>query len=350
MPRPTGQDFPVVENSLSPAISAQKFRLPHHFPPLFYPARHFVDTFSKRVSRFITMPSPRLRLFGLLLSLVGSVHSQAQVSITASGTYTQDFDTLITTASATWTDNSTLTNWSAQRTGTGNTIAAGTGSSITGALYSFGTGTASDRALGTLGSATPGGFAYGVIFQNNSGATVTLGTLSYMGEQWRNSAAAAQDVTVWYKIGSSPITNFSAGSDVGWNQLAALTFTSPITGGTAGALDGNASANRASLSASRAVSPLPAANIWPSALATSITRGVIMVWPLIILPCPTPPPPSPSLPLAPRFLAGWRWPARSFTGVANSNAPPEPPTSLRFQSARPGGLFFPKKKRPRTTS
>jgi hypothetical protein len=250
MPRPTGQDFPVVENSLSPAISAQKFRLPHHFPPLFYPARHFVDTFSKRVSRFITMPSPRLRLFGLLLSLVGSVHSQAQVSITASGTYTQDFDTLITTASATWTDNSTLTNWSAQRTGTGNTIAAGTGSSITGALYSFGTGTASDRALGTLGSATPGGFAYGVIFQNNSGATVTLGTLSYMGEQWRNSAAAAQDVTVWYKIGSSPITNFSAGSDVGWNQLAALTFTSPITGGTAGALDGNASANRASLSAS----------------------------------------------------------------------------------------------------
>ncbi len=192
-----------------------------------------------------------MRCLMALVALASGCILQGQVSITATGTYAQDFDTLITSSSATWTDNSTLTHWYAQRSTAGTTIIAGAGTSTTGGLYSFGTGINSDRALGTVGGGASGGsFAYGIVFQNNSGSTATLGTLSYVGEQWRNSAAAAQSITVWYQISSSSITNFGPGNDIGWTSLSALDFTSPITGGAAGSLDGNLTANRVSLSSS----------------------------------------------------------------------------------------------------
>ncbi|MDP1581445.1 MAG: PEP-CTERM sorting domain-containing protein [Candidatus Didemnitutus sp.] len=192
-----------------------------------------------------------LRLFASVAAFSLLAHvGFGQVSITASGTYTQNFDTLISSSSATWTDNSTLANWYAQRSGTGTTIAADTGSGTGGNLYSYGSTSASDRALGSLGSgnAAAGHFAWGVTFQNNAAGTTTLGTLSYVGEQWRNSAAAAQSITVWYQLSSSNITSFTPNIDTGWTQLNGLTFTSPITGGSAGALNGNLSANRTSLS------------------------------------------------------------------------------------------------------
>ncbi len=188
------------------------------------------------------------RSLALAIALTVGNFAFSQVSITATGTYSQDFNSLLASGSATWVDNSTLANWYAQRTAAGSFNLSASAGTSTGGLYSFGTGTNSDRAFGTVGSATPGSFAYGVVFQNNSGSTVTLGALSYVGEQWRNSAAAAQSVTVWYQISGTSITNFSAGNDSGWTSLSALGFTSPITGGTAGNLDGNLSANRTSLS------------------------------------------------------------------------------------------------------
>jgi hypothetical protein len=187
-----------------------------------------------------------MRKIYLLIGLAGllPLFTNAQVSITTTGNYTQNFNSLPSTGSATWTDNSTIANWYAQRSAAGTTIVANDGSSNSGALYSYGTGTNADRALGTLGSGTPGNFAYGVQLQNNSGVTVTDLQVAFTGEQWRNSAAAAQTANFYYKISSTPITALNPNANGTWTAVTALNFTSPITGGTASALDGNAAANR----------------------------------------------------------------------------------------------------------
>src|SRR5690242_15440436 len=79
--------------------------------------------------------------------------TDAQASLPSLGTpYTQNFDTLIFTGTATWADNATITGWYAQRTGSGTTIVASDGGSNAGNLYSYGSTSSQERALGTLGS------------------------------------------------------------------------------------------------------------------------------------------------------------------------------------------------------
>jgi endonuclease/exonuclease/phosphatase family metal-dependent hydrolase len=201
-------------------------------------------------------------LIGGALLLFSQYKALAQtVSMTgSSGSYHQDFNSLISSGSATWADNSSIANWYAQRTGSGSNIVANNGSSNTGNLYSYGTGTSVDRALGSVGSGTAGNFAWGVQLQNNTGAAITNLTVAYTGEQWRNSGAAAQSVTFWYKISNAPISNLNPNSNTGWTQVTALTFASPVTGGTATALDGNASANRVVFSATPISSSLSIPN------------------------------------------------------------------------------------------
>ena len=213
--------------------------------------------FKNRIMRIALLRSePRKlnRSFGglrasLLLALTAGWMGFAQaapVSITASGTYTQNFNGLITSSSATWTDDSTLTSWYAQRSGTGITIVANDGASNSGALYSYGTGTNTDRALGSVGSGTPGNLAWGVLLQNNSASTATIGTVSYTGEQWRKSGVtAAQVVTFWFRTSASLINSLNPGTDnAGWTAVTGLDFSSPINTATATSLDGNATANR----------------------------------------------------------------------------------------------------------
>jgi len=190
-------------------------------------------------------------LSGLAFSLAFVSSAQAQVSVTTLGApVTQNFDTLLTTGSATFTNNSTVPGWFHARTGTGTTIVANDGASNGGNLYSYGTGTTTDRALGTLGSgnAAVGNLFYGIRLQNNSGATITSLQVSYTGEQWRNSAAAAQTAAFSYLIGAPTVTGSLAEFQSAGVAVAALDFTSPITGGTAGALNGNLAANRVALS------------------------------------------------------------------------------------------------------
>lgn len=176
-----------------------------------------------------------------------SQQAKAQVSITTLGIpYTQDFDTLPASGSATFTNNSTIPGWFHARTGTGTTIVANDGSSNAGNLYSYGTGTATDRTLGALnsGNAAIGNIFYGVRLQNNSGTTITALQINYYGEQWRNSAAAAQTISFSYLIGSPTVTGSLAEFQTAGVPVTQLDFTSPITGGTAGALNGNLAANR----------------------------------------------------------------------------------------------------------
>jgi RHS repeat-associated protein len=157
--------------------------------------------------------------------------------------YTQNFNSLPSTGSTyTWTDNSTIAGWYAANSGSLSFNPAGvtTGSTTTGNLYSFGSSGASDRALGSIGSGSSnaGGFFYGVKLTNDTGVTINAITISYVGEQWRNSAAAAQTVSFQYSLST---TGIKTGT---YTSVPALDFTSPVTGGTSGALNGNSTANR----------------------------------------------------------------------------------------------------------
>src|SRR5262249_39389642 len=207
----------------------------------------------KPVRAALHSPSLSLRRLPLLASLIWLMAppAHAQVSLTTLGTpYTQNFDTLPASGSATWTNNSTIPGWYHARTGNGTTIVANDGSSNAGNLYSYGTGTATDRALGSVGSgnAAAGNFFWGVRLQNNTGSTITSLNVSYTGEQWRNSAAAAQTVSFSYLVGSPTVPGSLAEFQSAGVAVPSLDFTSPITGGTAGPLNGNLAANRVALS------------------------------------------------------------------------------------------------------
>jgi predicted extracellular nuclease len=201
---------------------------------------------------------PKLRpwLFAVVLTLTamspgvwGSVAPGA-VGITVFGApVTESFDSLISIGTAAWLNDSTMPGWYHARTGTGTTILASNGGSNAGNLYSYGTGTSSDRALGSVGSgnAAAGNFYWGVRVSNDTGATITSLTVSYTGEQWRNSAAPAQTLEFSYRLGTGlgdALADFTTGGVL----VPQLSFTSPVTGGTAAAIDGNLPQNRVALS------------------------------------------------------------------------------------------------------
>ncbi len=181
-----------------------------------------------------------------------TAHALATISYVGIGSFlNEDFDTL---ASTTWANDSTLTGWNLFRQpapGTAiTTIGVNDGSSNSGSFYSYGTTNSADRALGGLGS---GGSYFGspasgsvagwisVGITNNTGATLDWWGIEYVGEQWRNGNAAAQTMVFEYGYGAT----FDAVA--GWTAPgASWDFTSPTFGGTAGALDGDAPANRTS--------------------------------------------------------------------------------------------------------
>jgi predicted extracellular nuclease len=157
----------------------------------------------------------------------------------------EDFDTL---ASTTETTHTTLpAGWALAESGTGANGAyrGGTGSANSGDTYSFGATGSSERAFGTLrsGSVIP---IIGASFSNDTGGTMTSLDISYIGEQWRAGVAnrgAADRLDFQY---SSDATSLITGT---WTDVDALDFSSPQTSvPAAGALDGNAAANRTAVS------------------------------------------------------------------------------------------------------
>lgn len=197
----------------------------------------------------------RIVLICSVLAILGAaipVITPAQVAM-STGAYTQNFDSLGITA-ASWTDNITLPGWYVAKSATGAVTgySVGTGTSTTGAIYSFGVAGISnitDRALGSVASGTPGNFAYGVRLVNDTATTITNLLVAYTGEQWRNSGADVQSLNFTYRISSNPITDADGGNTNTWMAVPTLNFNAPTTGGTAGALDGNASTNQLILSA-----------------------------------------------------------------------------------------------------
>ena len=180
--------------------------------------------------------------------LIGS-RAGAQIFFSA-GTYSQNFDSLLTSGTVNWTNNLTLPGWyAAKGAADAPTYIANAGNATTGSLYSFGTNgvnPASDRALGSVaGSSTA--YAYGVRFTNDTALTVTNILISFNGEQWRNAngaGAVTNTLAFSYQIANATLTNADAGNSQSWTPFNALDFNSPIVGGSATPLDGNASANR----------------------------------------------------------------------------------------------------------
>ncbi|HMH44648.1 MAG TPA: hypothetical protein VK557_14255, partial [Pyrinomonadaceae bacterium] len=190
-------------------------------------------------------------------------------SITALGSpLTENFDGLSSTVGTgvAWTDNSTISGAYTSQT----TYNVATGSSTTGAMYSFGVAGANpvtDRALGAINSNTTGDIFYGFKLTNNTGANIGALVVSYTGEQWRdagNNPAVAQTINFGYQVATAGVVTDANVPTTGWTGVNVLNFTSPKFTTTAGLLDGNTAANRTAVS-STIVFPTPVANgqeIW----------------------------------------------------------------------------------------
>lgn len=170
----------------------------------------------------------------LLLSIVGSGVSWAQVNISAGNTVTQDFS-IGTTATATlptgWKADKNTTvrlvgSYSTAATATsvagGNTLSSTAGNGI----YNFGagvSGTATDRAVGGLSSSSASKSVNVYVQLTNNGAgSISSFTISYAVEKYRNGSNSAgfsiqmyysTDGTTWTSAGSDFLTSYVADAD-----------------------------------------------------------------------------------------------------------------------------------------
>ena len=184
----------------------------------------------------------------------------APISITGAGSYSQDFNTLTTSTNPTtgtaWADDTTIPHWYADYGGRSLDFYFGTtGNLFTKNFYSFGVegvNPVTDRALGSIaGTGNSDIYTYGVQLENSSGGPITISSLTYTGEQWRNGGKTAADkITFSYQISASLIEDVD-GSDLlpeDWVPITTLDFTSPIGTNSASALDGNSPLNRTVIS------------------------------------------------------------------------------------------------------
>lgn len=199
-----------------------------------------------------------MKLFKTLLAiaaLAALVPAHAVIIVTSPAfTYSENFDTLTTSTTASaWANDSTLNGWSLFiSTGAAPaTIIGSTGSGSTASFTSFGAAASSERALGGLGS---GGTYYGspasgavagwiaVSFTNSSGAALGAFTIGFDGEQWRNSGnTSAQTMVTEYGYGASfaAVSSWTApGGSFNWSSLVNTATAAAVDGNVAGKVAG----------------------------------------------------------------------------------------------------------------
>jgi len=172
--------------------------------------------------------------------VVSTGSGQYSINLSAMGAvYTQKFNSL----SNSGISGSLPTGWSLTEHGPGAnaTYAGSNGSSSAPETYSFGVTSDTDRCLGALQSAAFSSVV-GAMFTNNTGSTIEFLSLGYTGEEWRLGSTGKID-SLQLEL-STDASNLIDGS---WMPLAGLTFSSPVTSGTVGSLNGNAAPNRTSL-------------------------------------------------------------------------------------------------------
>jgi uncharacterized delta-60 repeat protein/uncharacterized repeat protein (TIGR01451 family) len=190
--------------------------------------------------------------------LTRTVHAAGDVSLNTIGTaVAQNFDTLATTGTTNpWSDGTTLTGWYSQFDLSNPTTYIGDpGTSTTGAIHSYGvagTNAVTERALGSIASGGTNTVYNAVKLTNNTGTTITGLLISYNGEQWRdggNATLATQKLDFQYQVANAGTITDANTPTGGWTDYDPLDFTGPKATATAGALDGNAAANRTAKSA-----------------------------------------------------------------------------------------------------
>ncbi|WP_051882241.1 T9SS type A sorting domain-containing protein [Chryseobacterium soli] len=197
------------------------------------------------------------------LALVGlASFASAQISLPALNTaYTQNFDGLVSTGTASTTLTGSLAGWSISETAAGanTTYATNNGSVNAGDTYSFGATGSTDRALGAIASSNVLS-RWGAQFKNDTGSTITQLLISYTGEQWRmGDATRGINDQVNFEI-STNATSLTTGT---WTPVTALTYNSNEITGTAGLRDGNASNYRTTLTSTiTALSIAAGQNFW----------------------------------------------------------------------------------------
>ena len=177
-------------------------------------------------------------------ALLATASAQAAVSVNSTAfTYSQTFDTLASTGSTAFINDTTLLGWSLFRTaGTSLAVTAGTGSSNAGGFYSFGSAGSTERALGSVASGSTGTLNYALSLTNNSGALINSFTLGFDGEQWRNGGVAAtHTLTLQYGFGASyaAVTSWlSPGTGFDFSSVVGTTTAAPIDGNVTGRVAG----------------------------------------------------------------------------------------------------------------
>ena len=217
-------------------------------PKTFQPQSNFARRNQRVLIAFVMTLSLLLGSLIFIHPRVSADTGTGSVSLTTIGSpATENFDTLSNTAGST-TNTALPTGWYITEGGGGardnEQYAVDTGAMTAGDIYSYGAAAATDRALGELRSGTliP---LFGAKFTNNTGATVTSLDVSYTGEQWRFGGVhttVADRLDFQYSLNA---TDLSTGTYLDAN---ALDFNPPVTTGSAGALDGNAAANRTAIS------------------------------------------------------------------------------------------------------
>src|SRR6266516_6503030 len=180
-------------------------------------------SFSAKSARLVRLGSVSVLFFVAVAALL--INVVASISLSTSTAYTQNFDGIGTSATATLPADFRADKPSTVRT-VGTFAAAGTTTSLVGGanlsssasngIYNFGAGTTttgSDRAVGFLssGTATQSGNLYAQ-FVNNTGAAVSGLQVSYNIEKYRSgSNAAGFRIQLFYSLDGNTWTSAGAG-------------------------------------------------------------------------------------------------------------------------------------------
>ena len=196
----------------------------------------------------------RAALAGLFVLTAPFAFAQ-DVSLVGGAPFVQTFDSL----AATGTGTTLPDGWYFSESNANTTYTADDGTLNAGDTYSYGTAGSSDRALGALRS-NSNSTIIGARLRNDAGNTLSEIAVAYTGEQWRLGAAGRADrLDFQYSTNATSLNDGAAT----WIDVDALDFSSPNTTATAGALDGNASANRTAITASiTGLSLAPSGTIW----------------------------------------------------------------------------------------
>jgi hypothetical protein len=150
----------------------------------------------------------------------------------ATGSYTQNFNTLASSGTPGWTNAvAPLPAWYAYADTTASAnYRTGTGSIAYSGIYSYGGVNDSDRSLGSLASDSSGTLRFGVAFINTTGQTVTNLAINFTAEQWRVGTSAATNTLAFHYCITNGVLPLNDTAE--WRPVAALDTDSPLTTNT----------------------------------------------------------------------------------------------------------------------